>query len=257
MIYLGTSGYSFNDWIGTVYPENIKKSQMLTYYWSRFGFNTVELNFTYYTVPSYRTMISILRKTPNDFTFSVKLPGHVTHQAWKDGKIDRKVIKSYIEAVKPIEDEKRILAHLAQFPYAFKFSKKGLKYIEQISNIFNPLAVEFRHSSWDKKEVYDFLKNNNITFVIVDEPKLEKLFPYKPIVTTDTAYFRFHGRNENWFDSDHDRYDYMYSEEELRSFAKDIKEISKRVNKILIYFNNCYKGQAVKNALKMRDLLGT
>ncbi len=255
MIYLGTSGYSFDDWIGTVYPENIKKSQMLTYYWSRLGFNTVELNFTYYTVPSYRTIVSILRKTPGDFKFSVKLPSQITHQSWKDGDLDREIVKSYLNALKPMEDEGRLLTHLAQFPYSFKFSKKGLKYIKQISNMFKHLSVEFRHESWDKDEVYDFLKDNGITFVVVDEPKLKGLFPYRVLSTTDTAYFRFHGRNDHWFDLNHDRYDYMYSEEDLRLFSNDIRKISERVKDVLVYFNNCHRGQAAKNALRLKELL--
>ena len=122
--------------------------------------------------------------------------------------------------------------------------------------MFRPLAVEFRHESWDKEEVYDFLRENGVTFVIVDEPNLKGLFPYKLVTTTNMAYFRFHGRNEHWFDPNYDRYDYMYSEEELESFAKDVREIYKKVEKVLIYFNNCHRGQAVENALRMRDLLG-
>lgn len=255
MIYIGTSGYSFNDWVGTAYPEGIKKSQMLTYYWSRLGFNTVELNFTYYTIPSYRTIVSILRKTPGDFKFSVKLPSQVTHQSWRDGNVDQSAVKSYLGALKPMEDEKRLLTHLAQFPYSFKFSKKGLKYIKQISNTFRPLSIEFRHNSWDRNEVYEFLRDNEITFVVVDEPKLKGLFPYKVLATADMAYFRFHGRNKRWFDSSHDRYDYMYSEEDLKMFSSDIKRIYGDVKDVLVYFNNCHRGQAVKNALKLKELL--
>ncbi len=255
MIYLGTSGFSFEDWIGPVYPPSIKKSQMLTYYWSVLGFNTVELNFTYYSMPSYKTVVSMLRKTPPDFMFSVKLPGHVTHEGWRKG-LDVSVVEDYKNAIKPMEEEGRLLSHLAQFPYAFKFSEEGLKYLKRLGDQVRPLAVEFRHRSWDRKETYDFLRENGLTYVIVDEPQIADLFPYKPFATSDTAYFRFHGRNEKWFEEGAERYDYLYSDEDLKRFALDVKEMSKKVGKVLVYFNNCHRGQAVENALKTKEILG-
>ena len=255
MIRVGTSGFSFEDWIGTVYPENLKKSQMLSYYWSVLKFDTVEINFTYYSLPSYRTMISLLRKTPSDFVFSVKLPGHATHEGWKKG-LDEEVIERYLEAVKPMEEEERLAMHLAQFPYSFKKSENNLKYLKKLSDLVRPLAVEFRHRSWDDERVYEALEGMGVTYVIVDEPDIAELFPYRLRVTSDTAYFRFHGRNERWFDPQVDRYDYLYSDEDIERFARDISEISKKVKRTLVYFNNCHRGQAVKNALKLKEILG-
>ncbi len=227
---------------------------MLVYYWSNLGFNSVELNFTYYSIPSYKTVVSMLRKTPQDFMFSVKVPGHVTHEGWKED-LDADIVKSYSKALEPMLIEGRLLSHLAQFPYTFKFSKKRLEYLKKTSDMLHPLTVEFRHNSWDREEVYEFLRKNGITCAIVDEPKMRNLFPHKIVVTTDTAYFRFHGRNERWFDRGSDRYDYLYTEEDIRRFSEDIKEISSRVRRILIYFNNCHNGKAVKNALKLKELL--
>ena len=255
MIYIGTSGFSFKDWVGPVYPERIKESQMLKYYWGVLKFNAVEINFTYYRMPSYKTIISLLRRTPNDFMFSIKLPALVTHQMWRE-KFESKVIDEYLKATFPLKEEGRLLFHLAQFPYAFKYSKANLEYIAKLKKYIGDLAVEFRHVSWDREEVYSFLKENKITFTIVDEPKLLGLFPYKVIATTDEAYFRFHGRNKKWFEAQRDeRYDYLYSDEELSSFAKDINEISKKVKVTVAFFNNCHKGSAALNALKLRSML--
>lgn len=257
MLYVGTSGFSFKDWIGPVYPEGIKESQMIKYYWGVLGFNAVELNFTYYRMPSYKTIVSLLRRTPNDFMFSVKLPAFVTHQMWQD-KFESKVIDEYLKATFPLIEERRLLFHLAQFPYAFKYSKDNLEYIAKLKNHIDDLAVEFRHVSWDRKEVYAFLKENEITFTIVDEPKLPGLFPYKAFTTTDKAYFRFHGRNKKWFEAQRDeRYDYFYSDDELSNFARDIKKISKKVKEVAVFFNNCHKGSAALNAIKLKSYLNS
>ncbi len=255
MIYIGTSGYSFRDWIGEVYPEDIKRYQMLKYYWSVFGFNAVELNFTYYRLPSYKTIVSMVRRTPDGFKFAVKVPSHVTHEGWKKD-YDESVVFEYLKAMEPMVSEGRLLIHLAQFPYSFRYEEKNLTYIETIAKNINPLAVEFRHNSWNRDEVFEFLKEHEITYVTVDEPDLKELFPYKPVATSDYVYFRFHGRNQKWFEKYGDRYDYFYSDDELRTFAKDINKFLNEGKVVLVFFNNCHKGSAVKNALKIRELLG-
>ncbi|MCD6450482.1 MAG: DUF72 domain-containing protein [Thermotogaceae bacterium] len=255
MLYIGTSGFSFKDWIGAVYPEGIRENQMLKYYWGVLGFNAVELNFTYYRMPSYKTIVSLLRRTPNSFMFSVKLPSFLTHGMWKE-RFESKTIEEYLKATTPLKEEGKLLFHLAQFPYAFKYSKDNLEYIARLKEHIDELAVEFRHISWDRDEVYEFLKENEITFTIVDEPKLQGLFPYRALVTTDKAYFRFHGRNKRWFEVQRDeRYDYFYTDEELLSFAGDVNQLSKKVKITAVFFNNCHKGSAALNALKLRKIL--
>ena len=255
MIFVGTSGFSFEDWRGEVYPENLPKSQMLKYYWGVLGFNAVEINSTYYSIPSYRTIVSLLRKTPSDFVFTVKLPGHITHEGWRDG-IDEDVVKRYLDSIAPMEGEGRFKMHLAQFPNSFRYSPKNMDYIERISEIFHPLAVEFRHDSWNRERVYEILKEHDLTYVVVDEPRLDRLFPYVPRLTSDTAYFRFHGRNERWFEAQGgERYDYLYSREELDELVKDVKKLSEKSSETFVFFNNCHNGKAVKNALMFKEMI--
>ncbi|RAM60614.1 hypothetical protein DS67_01830, partial [Mesotoga sp. SC_4PWA21] len=109
MIYLGTSGYSFPDWVGTAYPEGISSSQMLRYYHSVWKFNSVELNFTYYRMPSPKTITGILRKIPGEMTFSVKAPGRVTHELWKgDSRGLREVSSEFFSALLPMREEGKL-----------------------------------------------------------------------------------------------------------------------------------------------------
>ncbi len=257
LIYIGTSGYSFQDWIGTVYPKDMKNSDMLTYYFGALGFKAVEINYTYYRLPSYKTTVSMLRKTPSDFVFTLKLSASVTHEGWKNSSIPREELGKILQAVQPMIDEGRLKAFLAQFPYSFKYNKQNLDYLVKLRHAINqPIAVEFRHASWDNEETFELLRKNDLIYVVVDEPQIKSLFPYKPLWTTKIAYFRFHGRSKEWFTAaEGERYNYDYSEEELSKFERDIVAISKEVQDVFAFFNNCYRGKAVKNALSLSKMI--
>lgn len=256
MIYIGTSGFSFPDWIGYVYPRDIRKSQMLRYYAFTWKFNALELNFTYYRLPSIKTIVSFLRNTPSDMIFTIKLPASVTHQGWKKGQMPEEDLTSFLHAVEPMIGEYRLKAILAQFPFSFRYSEQNLDYIESIVNKVNfKLAVELRNKSWDRESFYSWLRKRNISLVIVDEPRLPGLFPYRPILTSKTAYFRFHGRNPDWFKANAgERYKYDYSAAELMSFVRDVKDVLESVSDVFVFFNNCYRGNAVRNALRFKEL---
>jgi len=125
---------------------------------------------------------------------------------------------------------------------------------ERIKDI--PLVMEFRNYYWHNERGLSFLKENNIGYCIVDEPKLKGLMPYNPTTTTGLGYFRFHGRNPNWFHASvAERYDYLYAPDELKSFVPDIKKISGTISKTLVMFNNCHAGKSVKNAIEMLKLI--
>lgn len=261
MLHLGTSGYSFSDWKGTVYPEEIKSSEMLRYYYSVWNFNSVELNFTYYRQPSYKSIVGITRKIPGKFAFSVKAPGKVTHELWRNenNAVVYKTLDDFLEPLEILKKENRMGMILFQFPYSFHVTRSNMKYLNDVSNYCteksHETAAEFRNVEWVENSVLKEL-SSNITPVTVDEPKIGKLFPYIPMKRKNVAYFRFHGRNPNWFNAEgSERYNYNYSEKDLRRFANDVVEFLKDGTEVYVYFNNCHMGQAVNNALRFREIL--
>lgn len=252
-IKVGTSGYSFNDWIGSFYPLDIKKGKMLDYY-SQY-FNSVEINSTYYRIPHRAIFYHLDKKTPDNFEFIVKLHSSTTHSSRRDVQ----AIKSIIESVSPLIDAGKLFGLLAQFPWSFKMTLKNLEYIDKIRKYCEgiPLFVEFRHKSWDKEEVYSFFREEGIGYCCVDEPALEGLLEPQSIATTGTGYVRFHGRNKlTWWDSSKgDRYDYLYNENELNEWLERLRALRQKTTKTYIFFNNCHQGHAVKNALMFIEKL--
>jgi uncharacterized protein YecE (DUF72 family) len=157
-----------------------------------------------------------------------------------------------------LKKEGRLTAILAQFPYSFHAIKDNYDYLgifkERLRDI--PVVVEFRNHSWHNEMSLKFLKENNIGYCIVDEPRLKGLMPYNPTTTTDIDYFRFHGRNANWFDaSTSERYDYLYTQDELKPFMSGIRNIATAARKTIVMINNCHAGKAARNALKMIEML--
>ena len=253
-ILIGTSGYSFADWVGPFYPEKIEKGKMLDYYLDHF--KTVEINSTYYRIPHAAVFYHLVNKVPDDFEFIVKTHRSFTH--------DRKDLKEptgqFNEAIKPMGESGQLKGLLAQFPWSFKFSPANLQYILDGKDYFgdHPLFVEFRHDSWDKPEVYASLKENRIGFCCVDEPALEHMFPSVALATTETAYIRFHGRNMvDWWKPrpGSNRYNYDYKKEELADWIKKINKLKQNAEKVYLFFNNCHHGQAVKSAKLMQEML--
>jgi len=246
--YIGTSGFSFDDWIGTVYPNNIKKEEMFTYYWYHYGFNCVELNFTFYQVPSEKTIIRIVRKAPRDFKFSIKLHKSITH----DGKLDE--IDSFLSKMRILEEENLLIGYLAQFPYSFRMDDRNRELVNAIASRIGSekLFIEFRHDSW-----VEYCKEtcNNFNYVMVDLPSVRNLFPRTSLERNGNVYLRLHGRNLEWFESDEKRrYDYNYTEEELSELLSVLSQV--RLSRAFVFFNNCYRGQALKNALVFRTFVG-
>lgn len=254
MLYIGTSGFSYQDWMGPFYPENINKSDMLTLYARQF--NAVEINSSYYRITPAAVFYHLQKKVPAHFKFAVKANQAMTHI--RERKDD--LFQQFKASLKPILDHKKLGCILAQFPYSFHYNSTNLDYLlylkEKISDI--PLIVEFRNSYWVKDQVFDLLRENEIGFCMVDQPPLEGLIPPIVVVTSQLGYVRFHGRNkEKWWQHEHayQRYDYLYSEKELQEWVPKIKEIVNQTTDQYIFMNNHYKGKATKNALMLMNLL--
>ncbi len=262
MIKIGTSGFSFPDWKGTVYPVGLREREMLSYYEKTLGFNTLEVNFTYYTLPSQKSFEAMSKKTSKTFEFVVKAFKGMTHEFRnkETGELidNQEVFKKFKLSLSPLVGDGKLACVLAQFPYGFFPNRQNFEYLEKFREEMEdiPLVFEFRNQRWLREGTFEFLKRYHIGFCIVDEPKLPNLMPYLPRATSEIGYFRFHGRNPNWFNAPTSvRYDYLYSEKELMEFIPDIKDISRSTAKTLVFFNNCHAGSAAKNATQMAKLL--
>jgi uncharacterized protein YecE (DUF72 family) len=252
-ILLGTSGYSYADWMVNFYPEGLDKTKQLEFYSKHF--NTVEINFTYYAIPNPRIFDNMATRVPQDFIFAVKAHRSMTHT--RDCSKDDYC--SYVEALDPLIESGKMGPLLMQFPWGFKFSTSNMDYLKSLRDHFGDLdlCVEFRHSSWLRDEVFEFMKNQNLGYCNVDQPALKTLLPPTEINTSDTGYFRFHGRNyANWWKpkQTYMRYDYMYEQGELIEWLPRIKKVSSKTKKTFIYFNNHYKAKAVRSAKLLQSL---
>lgn len=259
-IRLGTSGYSFQSWKGTAYPASMKDSGMFGHYVDNFRLNTVELNYTYYRLPSARGIETMVKRTPDNFDFTVKLFGGITHEPWKSfppTHVDSDMCAKFMEGIKPLTDSGKLGCLLAQFPASLLRSPEAWGYLLSLPQQFEgaPLVYEFRNKGWVSQETVQLLQFAGVGLCVVDEPQIGALMPIFPEVTSDIAYLRLHGRNKNWFKEPENRYDYLYSEKELRSFIPTIEKLEASSRMLYVAFNNCHAGAAVRNVKMLQALL--
>lgn len=252
-VVVGTSGYSFNDWKGPFYPPRLSERKMLEYYAQ--DFNSVEINASYYRLLLPRVYQSMLKRVPAHFTFAVKAFKGLTHEK----TVEPAVENQYEESIRPLAQSNRLVAVLFQFPWSFKNTAYNCERLSHFSARFPdyPLLVEFRNDTWDTPESLGLLQELNIAYCCVDEPPLEGLMPTRVESTrSDFGYVRLHGRNSSqWWTGGPLRYDYLYDEQQLAQWGKNIEKLSKQTNRVFAFFNNCHLGQAVKNARMLKDIL--
>lgn len=250
MIHIGTSGFQYDDWIGTYYPQDLPKNQWLGYYAKEF--NTLELNFTYYRMPSAKSIFLMAKKVPDRFQFTVKATQEMTHARERDPKL----FEQFTRALVPLREVDKFGAILAQFPNSFRTGDESRDYIkwfrEQLADL--PVVLEFRNKEWLTAETYELLHANNLGFCSVDEP----YFPRVAQVTAAIAYVRFHGRNyKKWWKHDHayERYDYTYSSEELKEWTPKIEKMDQTAENTFVFANNHYRAQGIDTARQLKLLL--
>jgi uncharacterized protein YecE (DUF72 family) len=250
-LLVATSGFSYADWVGTLYPPGAAKSAYLGLYAREFP--AVELNFSYYSQPDRGTLERMVQATPEGFLFSIKAHRSLTHERSGDLAADTRRFK---DGVAPLVEAGRLAAVLFQFPYSFHYTPESRRHLEGLCSAFGelPKAVEFRNAEWQRDSVYKGLESWKAAFVNVDAPSLERLPAASDVVTGELAYVRFHGRNRtNWWSGDNvTRYDYLYDAQELQSWLPRIERMLLRARLLLAVFNNHSRGQAVRNA---RDLI--
>ena len=251
MLYFGTSGFSYNDWVGPFYPPGMPRQKWLNHYASEF--NALELNSTYYAIPQLSVVKSIIARTGENFLFSIKTNQEMTHTRQNENK----VFVAFVQMLRPFIDAGKLGCVLAQFPYSFGFNQQNQDYIrlfrERMGDL--PVVVEFRNAQWIRPEVFDLLRSHNLGFCCVDEPKLPRLLPPVVETTSNIGYIRFHGRNAaKWWQHEYayERYDYTYSTEELAEWLPKIQKLDSLTEKTFVFANNHWRGQAVNTIRQLR-----
>jgi len=250
-VLIGTSGWGYEEWVGPFYPKGLQKEDFLSYYSEIFYTN--EINTTFYNIPSKWVVANWVKRTPEDFLFSAKIPQTITHKYNLDVDLCLGELDNFLSVMEPLIESNKILAFLIQLPPSFNKEEHFDKLKDfftfwvkcyEIDNYY--LAVEFRHKSWMDEEVFQYLNDKKITYCAVIEPLLP---PRMDITNVDLFYIRFHGYGkEIWFD-------YFFKEEEMKEWAKQIKKVIEKAKTIGIYFNNHFSGYAAKNSLMlMREL---
>jgi uncharacterized protein YecE (DUF72 family) len=258
-VRVGTSGWSYPDWEGVFYPARKVRGFDELAYLARY-FRCVEVNSSFYRPPAARTAASWVRRTPPDFEFTFKLHQRFTHertQAWTAADV-----AEYQAGLEPVREAGRLGAVLVQFPWSFRAGDAAFRHVEAVKRDFGglPLVVEVRHASWTSPRAIGFLKESGLGFAAIDQPALRSCVPPMSLVTSPVGYVRLHGRNRQaWLKPEagrDERYNYLYSEEELKEWIGRIHEIARASEKTYVFTNNHYRGQAPANALQILSLLG-
>ena len=279
-IRIGTSGWSYptgqGTWNGIFYPPPGRrprgggKFDELRFYAEHF--DTVEINSTFYRIPSAATAASWARRTPRHFEFSLKLFQKFTHpemfhKATGADPLDLglKDVDEFRRAIEPLAAARKLGALLAQFPASFKNEPDTRGYLEWLLHQFRDydVAVELRHRSWSDQpdDTLALLGEFGASWTQIDEPKFRFSIRQNFLPNVKSFYYlRLHGRNAaQWWahDKSEDRYNYLYSASELEPFAEAVQEATRReVRKAYLYANNHFSAKSVANAAILKHQLG-
>jgi uncharacterized protein YecE (DUF72 family) len=234
---VGTSGWHYDDWKVRFYPEKLLKSKWLEFYASQFS--TVELNNTFYRLPSEKAFRNWYDSTPTGFIFAVKISRFITHV--KRLNDTREALRNFMSRAALLKD--KLGPVLYQLPPGLRRDDVKLeKFLSDLPKGYKHV-LEFRHESWLTDEVYDILRRYHVGICVFDMPGLSC-----PLLATDDfAYIRFHGKDSLYSSS--------YTDVELADWAENITELAENLDTVYIYFNNDVQGYALKNAETMRELL--
>ena len=256
--YIGCSGYNYREWKGKFYPEKLPSTKWLQYYTEHF--NTIEINSSFYrpftasTAKSWATRVA----DAEDFMFAAKLHRVFTHERGKATEADEKAVREGMDALR---NEEKLGAVLVQFPWSFKNTDDERVYLTKLLERFKdyPLVLEVRHTSWNNPQIYEWLEEVGVGICNVDQPLFTKSIKPADLATSQIGYVRLHGRNyQDWFREKaprDDRYNYLYSIDELEPWITRIKEVAAKTKESYVITNNHFRGQAVVNALEIKATL--
>ncbi|MBQ4015468.1 MAG: DUF72 domain-containing protein [Treponema sp.] len=291
-ILIGTSGYDYPEWRGVFYPAGLKRADFLPYYATQF--NALELNSSFYNMPTAERLLSFWERSGGALKFSVKANRLLTHEIGRDWK---SAAQEFLAALKPLAQNESLASALFQFPQSFHYTDQNRMYLSALLAQFRglPAVVEFRHAEWIRPSVFEGLSERGASLAFCDMPELKNL-PNKNFLQAQEgglpfagkiAYIRLHGRNASaWYAKENDaqekerlqdhnalpglpaspksaahdrngsaRYRYDYSDEELSEFAPVIQQAASQGRQVQVFFNNHPDGSGAKNARRMREML--
>ncbi len=257
MIYVGTCGFSYKDWIGTFYPGTVRSEEMLPYYASTF--KAVEIDSSFYGVLQPQTVERMNARTPADFRFCFKVPQTVSHAPdAAQGRVHDDA-RAFVESVAPIADAGKFGCALLQFPNGFRPNERTEAYVLAAVEALQPLplTVEFRNREWQTPTYFELISELGVGWCNVDMPGYDTLMRASSDVSSDVAYVRFHGRNASkwWTGDNRTRYDYDYTADELEPWGNRVAEMEERAKTTFAFFNNHARGNAARNAELFVDLM--
>jgi len=255
MIHVGTSGFSYPDWAGVYYPPGLPAAQRLALYGGEFS--AVELNFSYYHMPTAARLAAMSAKAPAELIFTIKAHASITHQR-EDLAANCRAFK---EAIWPWREQGRLGCVLAQFPNAFGSTPANQDYLRALAAELAdvPTVIEFRRADWVRRRTFELLRELGLGVCCVDQPRLPELGPPFAVVTSSVGYVRFHGRNAaKWWRHEQawERYDYSYTAQELEPWAPRIQQMAEQAQVVYVFANNHWQGQAIDTARQLKLKLG-
>ncbi|MCI4322457.1 MAG: DUF72 domain-containing protein [Thermoplasmata archaeon] len=239
-ILLGTSGWDYPEWVGPVYPAH-RNIDRLRHYADLFPI--VEVNSTFYHLPTVSVVGSWVRRTPSGFRFAVKFPQTITHErrlVGADGEL-----REFLRVVRPLTEAGRLVGALLQLPPSLAFDAAIVRSFYESIPAELPVAVEFRQASWTSPESLELLKEFRLAYSVVDEP----LLPISLHVTGSFSYVRWHGHGTPLW------YDYTYSPAELARWIPRIRQLAEDGRPVYGFFNNHFRGDAAVNCRQFTELL--
>ena len=258
--FIGTAGWSYDDWEGIVYPQKKVRGFHALIFLAHY-INIIEINSTFYRPPAIHISLSWIKKVEDypDFLFAVKLHQIFTH---KRKGFTQKDVDNFKLGIEPLRANERLASILIQFPWSFVSTISNNEYLIDLFKSFSdyPLTVEVRHSSWNSSNFYNLLSEYNVSFCNIDQPIFRNSIKPSSVSTNpEFSYVRLHGRNyKNWFKQDagrDERYNYLYTKEELQDWIERIKDLGNQSSKVFVITNNHYRGQALANALQIKNLI--
>ncbi len=237
MVRIGTSGWNYKHWKNIFYPEGTPQRKWLEYYSKKM--DTVEVNATFYRLPSKSTFEGWKNRTPEGFVWSVKAPREITHR--RRLKDVEKPLKEFLERADVLGN--KLGPVLFQLPPGLKLDMPlAVDFFEQIKSIRFPV-IEARNKSWFNDNLFDMLKSYSIALCISHS---SGRFPFMESITSDFIYIRLHGPGKLYASS--------YSDDELNMWARKIIKWNKPT---FVYFNNDFNGYAIENATELKRLISS